>query len=124
MDLAEIHGLFAKAAKIDPSKKMTLEQLEWDLAEDGAKRFRRQVLGWFPFGTKDLSIDQVAEQLTKAGMVPTVEEGRALVPRLYGVDISFGLGTLYFEEVLNRAGIEFCRVGAVYYGTQRDGHPA
>ena len=118
----EFISLFAKASKLreDPSK--ILPESKWDsaLAEDGAKRFKKQVLGW-GHKKRDLSVDQVATELYNAEIVATVEAGREIVPQLYEQNrIGYGWGgELYFEKVQNAAGEELCRVGAVYYQFER-----
>lgn len=76
----EIREIFARASKLDESKKDKYSSQEWDQMKvrDGAKRFKRKIMGICGTSTVK-SLDEVAQTLHELGAVSSIGEGRQIM---------------------------------------------
>ena len=103
---------FSKASKIkeNPKKYMELEELELLKQEDGIRRFKRKLFGFF--GRKKLkSLDEIAQAFYGTGITSSFEEGKELTHSLvgkatgyYAKEGSFYMGFLLIKELKNFQG--------------------
>ncbi len=108
----DLTGILAEGARSKGEKFRTLE--EWKSM--GLMKFKRRVLGLCGQKTTK-SIDELANILYELGAVKSLNDGRELVPKLYGVTLNYGGGYLTFMAVQNSRGeaaIRIKRSGYVY----------
>ena len=108
MESQQIEDIFAKASRLDESKKGSLTEKEWNQERrlNGAKRFKRKALGLC--GSSSVkSLEEMARLLYETGVVSSVKEGQELTPTLVGKSITYSDSTyilkveLGFEEIKN-----------------------
>jgi hypothetical protein len=88
-----ITGLFARASRLDkiPEGYLTAEEQDKFYAKrcmDGAKIFKRKVLGFFGRETVK-SLDEIAELLVRINVANSLNEGREAVSTLVGIDVIY-----------------------------------
>lgn len=104
---SEIRYEFAKISKFRQTEKYKNHvfedgQLERIEKNDGIRIFKRKVLGLC--GSKTVkSIDELADALMGINVVRSLEEGREMIPKLYGKCLTYSTKhsthRLYFDEI-------------------------
>ena len=120
---------FARASKLDESKRGDLTSLEWENKQslDGVKRLKRRLLGIFghpfTFGVYTPEtikrLDEIGNILHELNISTSPEKGREIVRSLYGSEIPYsfiGPRKLRFEPMSGSPDSESVRISAHYYG--------
>ncbi len=108
---------FAKGAKALAQKDVYKNQYEW--TQIGLKNFKRRVLGFCGRETEK-SLEELTEILMELKIVNSPKEGQKFVKGLHDSYITYGNGSLYFENVQSKEG-KCCRIKRKYGNFLGDG---
>jgi hypothetical protein len=105
---------FARASTLDESKLGFLTKEEWhsQRARSGAKKFKRDTLGFFKMSSVKTETE-LETILCNLKICKTTDEAREIIPRLYGTQVNYGFSScLEFTSVKDYKGTKALRIEA------------
>lgn len=95
MEQSKIESLFGRASKLNENEMgyVTKEELSNIRFKDGIKRFKLAALGKGGYSSVR-TLEEMAKLLHETGVVSSLDEGKAIVPSLVGVNLLFKSGGL------------------------------